>query len=208
MYFLEDNQPFPPVEEAYNSGLLAITERLSITRLLEAYSKGIFPWYNPGELVQWYATDPRMVLFPKELKVSKSMRKVLRDKTFYFSKNKHFQEIVKACRDIYRPEQKGSWIGDEILEYYTHLHNLGFAHSVEVFNQKDELVGGLYGVQIKNVFCGESMFAKQSNASKAGFIWWIKNNLFDIVDCQIYTPHLASLGAREIPIKEYLKFLK
>lgn len=208
MYFLNSNQFFPPVDQADESGLLAISEHLSITRLVEAYSNGIFPWYNPGEPVFWYATNPRMVLFPNELKISKSMRKIMRDEVFHFSYNQEFQSIIKNCRDIQRKDQKGSWIGNEIIEYYTHLHHLGLAHSVEVWNKKSQLVGGLYGVQIKNVFCGESMFAKESNASKAGFIWWVLENSFDVIDCQIYTPHLASLGAREIPIREYLKFLK
>lgn len=208
MYFLNSNQAFPPIEKADESGLLAISEHLSITRLIEAYTKGIFPWYNPGEPVFWYATNPRMILFPDELNVSKSMRKILRDKIFHFSHNKDFQAVIKNCRDIERKDQDGTWIGDEIIEYYTHLHHLGLAHSVEVWNQKNQLVGGLYGIKIKNVFCGESMFAKESNASKAGFIWWIHQNSFDVIDCQIYTPHLASLGAREIPIEDYLKFLK
>ena len=209
MLFLRDNQPFPPVENTDKRGVLAFSMSLELPRLIEAYTKGIFPWYNSDEPVIWWSPDPRMVLFPEELKVSKSMKQVFRKEIFSFTVNKKFQEVITACRDIPRVGQEGTWISDEIIEKYVELHQLGLANSVEVWNNKKELVGGFYGVKINRVFCGESMFARESNASKAGFIWFVQNfkNKIDIIDCQIYTKHLASLGAKLIPRKEYLSYL-
>ncbi|MDG4945278.1 leucyl/phenylalanyl-tRNA--protein transferase [Weeksellaceae bacterium KMM 9713] len=209
MIFLQDHQAFPPADQANKEGILAVSMNLSIVRLLEAYHKGIFPWYNADEPVLWWTPDPRMVLFPEELKISKSMRKVLRDEIFKVTYNQDFKAVIESCRDIPRAGQDGTWISDEIIAYYTHLFNLGWVQSVEVWNQEGDLVGGLYGVLVDRVFCGESMFAKESNASKAGFISFIQEfkNELDLIDCQIYTKHLASLGARLIPRKEYLKYL-
>lgn len=210
MQFLDDHQAFPPLEEANSEGILAISMHLSIVRLLEAYHKGIFPWYNADEPVLWWSPDPRMVLFPKELKISKSMRKVLRDQTFSITYNQDFTGVIENCRDIPRSGQDGTWISDEIIAYYTHLFNLGWAKSVEVWNDNNELVGGLYGIWVNRVFCGESMFAKESNASKVGFISFIQKfeNDLDLIDCQIYTKHLASLGAKLIPREEYVSYLQ
>ncbi len=209
MIFLQDHQAFPPVAQANNEGILAVSINLSIVRLLEAYHKGIFPWYNADEPVLWWSPDPRMVLFPEELKISKSMRKIFRDELFKITYNQDFKAVIENCRDIPRAGQDGTWISDEIIAYYTHLFNLGWVQSVEVWNQEGKLVGGLYGVLVDRVFCGESMFAKESNASKAGFISFIQDfqNEIDLIDCQIYTNHLASLGARLIPRKEYLEYL-
>ena len=209
MLYLQPNQPFPPLSQTNKDGILAFSMNLSIIRLIEAYQKGIFPWYNEDEPVIWWSPDPRMVLFPNELKISKSMRKILREQTFKVTYNQYFAAVIENCRNIARPGQDGTWITDEIVEYYTHLHRLGLAKSVEVYNQKNELVGGLYGIQINKVFCGESMFAKESNASKVGFISFIQKykNEIEIIDCQVYTKHLASLGARLIPRDAYLAFL-
>ena len=209
MLFLQPNQPFPPLSQTNKDGILAFSMNLSIIRLIEAYQKGIFPWYNEDEPVIWWSPDPRMVLFPNELKISKSMRKILREQTFKVTYNQYFAAVIENCRNIARPGQDGTWITDEIVEYYTHLHRLGLAKSVEVYNQKNELVGGLYGIQINKVFCGESMFAKESNASKVGFISFIQKyeKEIEIIDCQVYTKHLASLGARLIPRDAYLTFL-
>lgn len=209
MIFLQDHQAFPPVDQANKEGILAVSMNLSIVRLLEAYHKGIFPWYNADEPVLWWSPDPRMVLFPEELKISKSMRKIFRDELFKITYNQDFKAVIENCRDIPRAGQDGTWISDEIITYYTHLFNLGWVQSVEVWNQEGDLVGGLYGVLVDRVFCGESMFAKESNASKAGFISFIQEfkNELDLIDCQIYTKHLASLGARLIPRKEYLTYL-
>ncbi|MXV37247.1 leucyl/phenylalanyl-tRNA--protein transferase [Flavobacteriaceae bacterium Ap0902] len=209
MMFLQDTEPFPPVTLADKEGCLAFSLNLSMPRLIEAYHKGIFPWYNENEPVIWWSPDPRMVLFPEELRVSKSMKKVLRDQTFKVTFNLDFARVIRECRAIPRTGQNGTWITDEIVSHYQNLHELGLAHSVEVWNKEGELVGGLYGVWIKRVFCGESMFAKESNASKAGFITFVENfkNDLDIIDCQIYTKHLASLGAKLIPRDKYLSYL-
>lgn len=209
MLFLENNHPFPPVEMADRNGILAFSMSLELPRLITAYHLGIFPWYNQGEPVIWWCPDPRMVLFPNELKISKSMKKIFRNEIFTFTINKDFLSVIKNCQKIYREGQDGTWITQEIIENYTKMHKLGLAHSVEVWNKDNELVGGLYGVKINRVFCGESMFAKESNASKAGFIWFVQKmkSHLEIIDCQVYTKHLASLGARLIPRSEFLSYL-
>lgn len=191
------------------SGLIAVGGDLRVERVWLAYTLGIFPWYNPGEEILWWCPDPRFVLFPNKLKISKSMRKILRDENFTFTENKNFREVMEACRDANRRDQDGTWITDELVEAFVKLHELGKAKSVEVW-QNGELVGGLYGLQIGRVFCGESMFSKVSNASKAGFIYFILKNKqdIDLIDCQIHSAHLESLGAEMIPKMEYLQILK
>lgn len=212
MVFLEhENQPFPPVSSSDNSGLLAVGGSLSSHRLLLAYNQGIFPWYSDGQPVLWYCPDPRMVLFPNDLKVSKSMRKIIRSQTFQISENKAFAQVIAKCATVPRPEQDGTWITDEMIIAYTHLHQLGYAKSVEVW-QNNELVGGLYGVDLpeKRIFCGESMFSTVSNASKLAFIHLVRTVLakgYKFVDCQMYTDHLASLGANEIPRNDFIRQL-
>lgn len=189
-------------------GLLAIGGDLSPERLLFAYQLGLFPWFNEGEEILWWCPDPRFVLIPEELKISKSMKKILQNDVFRFTENQCFKEVMQECKNAYRKDQDGTWISEHFIESYTILHQHGFAKSIEVW-QNDELVGGLYGVQIGNVFCGESMFAKVSNASKAGFIHFILNNEnIELIDCQIHSAHLESLGAKMIPKKEYLKILQ
>ncbi len=204
-----DDISFPdPALINSTDGLLAVGGDLSPERVLFAYQLGLFPWFNEGEEILWWCPDPRFVLFPEELKVSKSMKKILRDGIFSFTENQCFQEVMQACKNAYRKDQDGTWISDLFIESYGILHRLGFAKSIEVW-QNGELVGGFYGVQVGNVFCGESMFAKVSNASKAGFIHFILNNKdIELVDCQIHSAHLESLGAKMIPKKEYLKILK
>ena len=191
------------------SGLIAVGGDLRVERVWLAYTLGIFPWYNPGEEILWWCLDPRFVLFPNNLKISKSMRKILRDENFTFTENKNFREVMEACRDANRRDQDGTWITDELVEAFVKLHELGKAKSVEVW-QNGELVGGLYGLQIGRVFCGESMFSKVSNASKAGFIYFILKNKqdIDLIDCQIHSAHLESLGAEMKPKMEYLQNLK
>jgi leucyl/phenylalanyl-tRNA--protein transferase len=205
-------QQFPPVENANPDGLLAIGGDLSVNRLLDAYNHGIFPWYDTSEPILWWSPDPRMVLFPEDLKVSKSMKQMLKKEVFQVTFNQDFAAVIEQCALIKRDGQNGTWITQEIKEAYLKLHHLGVVQSVEVW-QNNELVGGLYGIYLKEkkMFCGESMFAKVSNASKYGFITYVRKLKAEgvcLIDCQIFTPHLASLGAGEISRKEFLDYLK
>ncbi len=209
MIFLNKNDKFPKVEQANEQGILAIGGDLSTKRLLSAYKNGIFPWYNQGEPIIWYAPPKRMVLFPDELKISKSMRQILRKNIFQVTFNQNFKEVIHHCKSIPRQDQEGTWITDEMEQAYIQLHDKGIAKSVEVW-QDGNLVGGLYGIDLGHIFCGESMFSLVSNASKVAFIYLnqiIKGNNYKLIDCQVYNKHLASLGAREIPRKEFMKLL-
>jgi len=209
MIFLSDNIWFPPVSSASTDGIIAIGGDLSVERLLLAYRSGIFPWYNEGEPIVWYSPDPRMVLFPEKLKVSKSMRQLINKNIFKVSFNTHFSEVISNCKIINRNDQPGTWITDEMQKAYIKLHELGVAKSVEVW-LGDKLVGGLYGIDLGTIFCGESMFSHISNASKIAFIYLVeklKNENYSLIDCQVYTSHLESLGAEEIPRSDYLKYL-
>ncbi|MCF4100418.1 leucyl/phenylalanyl-tRNA--protein transferase [Gillisia sp. M10.2A] len=203
---------FPSVDQANEDGLLAIGGDLSAGRLLYAYNHGIFPWYDASQPILWWSPDPRMVLFPKKLKVSKSMKQLLKKETFKVTYNIAFKEVAANCATIKREDQDGTWITSEMQEAYSKLHTLGSVLSVEVWLEGG-LVGGLYGVYLKEkkIFCGESMFSKVSNASKYGFIKLVeklKEEGVKLIDCQVYTPHLESLGAEEISREEFLKFLK
>jgi len=205
-------QKFPSVEFANPDGLLAMGGDLSVERLLDAYNHGIFPWYDASEPILWWSPDPRMVLFPENLKVSKSMRQLFKKESFQVTFNQDFSGVIENCAVIKRVGQNGTWITQEIKDAYLKLHHMGIVQSVEVWQNK-ELVGGLYGIYLKEkkIFCGESMFAKVSNASKYGFITYVnklKEEGVSLIDCQIYTEHLNSLGASEIPRKEFLSFLK
>ncbi|RQP10470.1 MAG: leucyl/phenylalanyl-tRNA--protein transferase [Chryseobacterium sp.] len=188
-------------------GLIAIGGDLSPARLLLAYTHGIFPWFNEGEELLWWCPDPRFVLFPHEVKLSKSMRKVLKDDTFGFSENQAFEEVIRSCRTVNGRDSEGTWLSEELIDSFLFLHRQGIAHSVEVW-QDGWLVGGFYGMKIGDVFCGESMFARVSNASKAGFIHFVTTRKdLRLVDCQIHSAHLESLGARSVPKREFLSYL-
>lgn len=207
MVVLSNTLEFPDVSKATSEGLLAVGGDLSVERLLLAYKSGIFPWFDDDEVILWWSPNPRFVLFPEHLKVSKSMRQFLRNTDFRITVNKAFREVITECSNAYRVGQAGTWITEEMIVSYTKLHQLGYATSVEVW-QHDQLVGGLYGVDLGNgVFCGESMFAKVSNASKAAFITFIQNTNYKLIDCQVYTQHLESLGAEEIGRDAFLKYL-
>ena len=209
MYLLSDELVFPPVELADSNGLLAIGGDLLPERLILAYKSGIFPWYNEGEPIVWYSPNPRMVLFPKNIIISKSMRKIIRMGKFTITFNQNFLEVIDQCKNINRNDQNGTWITQEMKVAYQKLHELGFAKSVEVW-ESDKLVGGLYGIDLGNIFCGESMFSKVNNASKIAFIYLIKKlekENYPLIDCQVYNDHLASLGAEEIPRNEFVKLL-
>lgn len=203
---------FPNPALADEEGLLAVGGDLHPERLLEAYYSGIFPWYAENQPILWWSPDPRMVLFPEKLKVSKSMRKLFRRKHFRVTFNQNFEGVMQSCADIFRPDQDGTWIMPEMIQAYTKLHQMGYGYSVEVWRNED-LVGGVYGIFLKDkkVFCGESMFSKESNASKYGLISLVeelKAKGIVLFDCQIYSEHLESLGAIEIPREQFLKYLK
>jgi leucyl/phenylalanyl-tRNA---protein transferase len=205
LFALDKQLIFPPVHLAEPDGLLAVGGDLSTARLLLAYRSGIFPWYE-GEHILWWCPNPRFVLFPDELKISKSMKTLLKRNAFELTINKAFTQVINNCKTISRKEQDGTWISDEIKSAYTHLYQIGFAQSVEVW-QDGELVGGLYGVRLGKVFFGESMFSKVSNASKYAFISFVqqlKKEGVELIDCQIYTEHLESLGARMIEREDFL----
>ncbi|MEL0643984.1 leucyl/phenylalanyl-tRNA--protein transferase [Olleya sp. Ti.3.14] len=207
MEFLNNNHVFPEVDKATEDGLLAVGGDLSANRLLTAYQKGIFPWFEDDNTIMWWSPDPRFVLFPKDLKVSKSMKQILRNTDFVVTVNKDFNAVITACAAAKRPGQDDTWITKGMIDAYTKLHQLGYAKSIEVW-LNNTLVGGLYGVDLGNgVFCGESMFAKVSNASKVGFISFIQNTNYKLIDCQVYTNHLESLGAMDISRAQFLKYL-
>lgn len=210
MYLLSKELVFPPVEYANENGLLAVGGDLSADRLILAYKNGIFPWYNPGEPIIWYSPKNRMVLFPQKIKISKSMKQIIRKKEFKVTFNTAFAEVISYCKNIGRKGQKGSWITDEMEKAYIQLHQLGIAKSVEVWKD-EELIGGLYGIDLGGIFCGESMFNKVSNASKLAFIYLaqkLEQENYTLIDCQVYNTHLASLGAEEIPRTLFMKYLK
>ncbi|MCB0444400.1 MAG: leucyl/phenylalanyl-tRNA--protein transferase [Gelidibacter sp.] len=207
MILLSDKLEFPGLSLATKDGLLAIGADLAPERLILAYKSGIFPWFNEDEPVLWWSPNPRFVLFPKKLKISKSMKQVLKNNDFTVTINQDFENVIKACSNIKRFGQPGTWITQSMIEAYIKLHHLGIAKSVEVWQNK-VLVGGLYGVDVGNgVFCGESMFAKVSNASKVGFITFIQNSHYKLIDCQVYTQHLESLGAEEMERSQFLEYL-
>jgi leucyl/phenylalanyl-tRNA--protein transferase len=205
LFALEKKLSFPPVHLAEPDGLLAIGGDLSVERLLLAYHNGIFPWYE-GNHILWWCPDPRFVLFPDELKVSKTMKQLLKRNQFEFTINKAFEQVINNCKTISRKGQEGTWITNEVKKAYTSLYKRGIVHSAEVWKD-GQLVGGLYGVKLGKIFFGESMFSKESNASKYAFIRYteyLKNEGVELIDCQVYTEHLESLGARMIPRKEFL----
>lgn len=208
MVLLTDKLEFPHPSQADSDGLLAIGGDLSVKRLLLAYKNGIFPWFDNDALILWWSPNPRFVLFPERLKVSKSMTQVLWKNAFRVTVNQDFKAVISECSKTKRDQQSGTWITDDMISAYTRLHHLGYATSVEV-RQNDHLVGGLYGVDLGNgIFCGESMFAKVSNASKVGFISFVQNTNYKLIDCQVPTSHLRSLGAEEMERHQFLEFLR
>ena len=209
IFALDKELVFPPVHLSEPDGLLAMGGDLSVERLLLAYQSGIFPWYE-GEHILWWSPDPRFVLFPDELKVSKSIKPLLKRNEFDFTVNKAFKQVIRNCKETKRPGQEGTWITDEVEKAYCSMHELGFAHSAEVWKD-DELVGGLYGIRLGKVFFGESMFSIRNNASRFAFtryMQFLKEEGILLIDCQVYTEYLESFGAKMIPRKEFIKFLQ
>jgi leucyl/phenylalanyl-tRNA--protein transferase len=208
--FLDNQLLFPAVEMANPEGLLAVGGDLSPERLLLAYQNGIFPWFNEDSLILWWSPDPRMVLFPEKVRISKSMRNTLNKGKFTITKDKAFKKVIQHCAKAYRPGQKGTWITENMMEAYGRLHLKGVAHSYEVW-ENDNLVGGLYGIDLGHVFCGESMFSKSRDASKFALIHLAKelekrDNA--VIDCQLHTAHLERLGAELISRSEYIEILR
>lgn len=210
MYFLSRELYFPPVHQASPEGILAIGGDLRPERLMLAYHNGIFPWFEDDEPILWWSPPERMVLLFPELKVSKSMRNVINRKQFTLTWNTAFADVIANCRDIKRDGQAGTWITDDMTEAYIKLHEMGHAKSLEVW-QDGVLVGGLYGIDLGHIFCGESMFSKVSNASKIAFIALaqkLERENYRLLDCQVHNDHLESLGAREILREHFLEILQ
>jgi leucyl/phenylalanyl-tRNA--protein transferase len=203
----EEELIFPHPSLAEEDGLLAIGGDLSKERLVLAYNHGIFPWFSEGDPICWFAPHERCVIFPKKVKVSKSMRKVLADGIFRVTKDQAFEQVIVNCAKTPRIGQDGTWITNEMQDAYISLHQAGWAHSIEVW-YGDELVGGLYGLEINHVFCGESMFSKMSNASKTALIWLCRSEKYQLIDCQVPNDHLMSLGAEMIPREDYTLILQ
>jgi len=213
MVWLTDEIIFPKPDTTSEEGVIALGGDLSEERLLLAYQNGIFPWYSDDDPIIWYCPPERMVLFPEELKVSKSMRKIIKKGGFTITENIAFEEVIFNCKHILRNDDFGTWITDDMEQAYINLHKKGIAKSIEIWfydanSKKEVLVGGLYGVDLGNgVFCGESMFSLISNASKLAFVYLVQNHKYKLIDCQVYNDHLASLGAREISREAFLEML-
>jgi leucyl/phenylalanyl-tRNA---protein transferase len=207
IFRLDERLLFPEPALAEADGLLAVGGDLSAERLLLAYRNGVFPWYSEDEPILWYSPHERFVLYPARLIISKSMRQVLRANKFTITTNTCFNRVIDACAAVERTGQEGTWITADMKAAYNRLHALGYAHSVEVW-EGDELVGGFYGVQINSVFCGESMFSRVSNASKAALVWLCQSGKYRLVDCQVHTAHLESMGAAMINREEYMALLR
>lgn len=207
IFRLDEHLVFPNPELAEPDGLLAIEGDLSTERLLLAYRSGIFPWYSDDTPILWYAPHERFVLYADEVIISKSMKRFLNKDAFKVTMDTCFEKVIEACATVEREGQDGTWITDDMKNAYIKLHHEGYARSVEVW-QQDELVGGMYGVPIGNIFCGESMFSKVSNASKTALIYLCQSGLYELIDCQVYTDHLVSMGALMISQKDYMSLLQ
>lgn len=210
MYFLSKELYFPPVSQATDEGILAIGGDLSVERLVLAYKNGIFPWFDANDPILWWAPMQRMVVVPNQYKISKSTRNLLNQKKFQVTVNTCFKRVILQCQKSERKGQVGTWISDEIIKQYSKLHDLGIAKSIEVW-QNNELVGGLYGIDLGTIFCGESMFSTVSNASKIAFvslILYLRDNNYVLLDCQVHNDYLEQLGAFEIERSHFMKILK
>ncbi len=210
VFRLDEDLLFPPPELAGEDGLLAVGGDLSEDRLLLAYSMGIFPWFSDDTPILWWSPDPRLVLKPDELKISRSLRKTIEKNVFRVTLDTAFEDVIRACASVPRKDGQGTWITGDMIEAYCRLHEAGIAHSVESWHE-GELAGGLYGVAMGSVFFGESMFARKSDASKTAFVMlirYLRERNFRMIDCQVRTRHLMSLGAREIPRSEFSRILR
>ena len=207
IFRLDERMLFPDPALAEPDGLLAVGGDLSVERLLLAYRNGIFPWFSDEMPILWYSPHQRFVLFPDDLKLSKSMRQIMRSGKFAVTHDRAFDQVIDACSSVKRNDQDGTWITVDMKAAYIKLHQRGYAHSVEVW-QEDNLAGGLYGVKTGNVFCGESMFSHISNASKIALVHLCHSGLYKLIDCQVHTAHLESMGAGMISREDYIKLLQ
>jgi leucyl/phenylalanyl-tRNA--protein transferase len=207
IFELIDALIFPDPSLAEEDGLLAVGGDLSPERLMLAYENGIFPWYSDDTPILWYSPHQRFVLFPEKIRIARSMRQFMKKENVEIRMDTNFESVIRNCETVNRVGQDSTWITDDMRNAYIGLHKLGFAHSVETYIN-GELAGGLYGVQTGNIFCGESMFSLQPNASKAALIWLVTTKKYSLVDCQVHTPHLESMGAEFITREEYAKMLK
>ena len=210
MNFLDHTLRFPDIETTHPSGIIAFGGDLSVERLMIAYRNGIFPWFEDGEIITWWCPKFRMVVFPQTYIPTKNHRYLMRRNTFQITFNQAFERVIFHCKTNKRNGQKGTWITEDMEKAYINLHQKGFAKSVEIWD-KNLLVGGLYGIDLGHVFCGESMFSMVPNASKVAFLWlieYLKTNNYRLLDCQVYNEHLALLGAQEIERELFLKYLK
>lgn len=206
IFKLTDELIFPDPALSEDDGLLAIGGDLSVERLVLAYKNGIFPWFSEGDPICWFAPPERCVIYPDQVKISKSMKKVLKDNRFVVTVDRAFSEVIAHCADSFRKDQDGTWITSDMQKAYLNLHQQGWAHSIEVW-QDNELVGGLYGIEMNHVFCGESMFSLVSNASKTALISLCRSGKYSLIDCQVPNDHLLSMGAVMIPQEEYMDIL-
>tara|TARA_B100000886_G_scaffold143589_1_gene97574 strand:- start:34142 stop:34786 length:645 start_codon:yes stop_codon:yes gene_type:complete len=209
MQQLGNDYKFPSPQLATKEGIVAVGGDLNPLRILEAYKNGIFPWFNDDENLMWWSPDPRMILFPEKIKISKSFKSFLKKKEYRVSFNENFEDVIESCSNIKRVNQKGTWITNGLKQSFIELHLMGYAHSVEVW-QNGVIIGGLYGLDLGNIFCGESMFSIKSNASKVGLYFLcqeLKQNNYRFIDCQVPSQHLRSLGAEEISRDNFLKKL-
>lgn len=210
VFRLSSDIHFPPAHLAIREGLLAVGGDLTVERLVAAYSQGIFPWYAEDDPILWWSPDPRLVLYPHELHISRSLRRILKKDRFSFTLDRAFEDVIRGCAATRGEDHPGTWIVAEMITAYTRLHAAGLAHSIEAWCE-GQLAGGLYGVSLGRTFFGESMFTRVSNASKAALAILVQNlrsQAFDLIDCQVSTPHLQQLGAREIPRTRFLKALQ
>lgn len=213
LHILDHKLWFPPLHEALEDGLLAIGGDLSPERVLLAYHKGIFPWFENDEIPMWWSPDPRFVLYPEKLHISHSLKSILKKNTFHWTINQAFEAVIQNCQKTKRKEQDGTWITHSIIECYQKLHEMGYALSVECWDSKNNLVGGLYGVLIGKIFFGESMFSLMPNASKFAFTHFVQDFLIEqkdvkLIDCQVYTNYLESFGAEMIPRLQFVELLQ
>ena len=210
VFLLSDKIVFPSPHLASEQGLLAMGGDLSQKRLMLAYSMGIFPWYSDNEPIMWWSPDPRLVLYPREIRISKTLKKIIKKKMFQVTMDSNFVQVITQCAKVRLEKNEGTWLVKDMIDAYCRLHESGFAHSVEAW-QKDELVGGLYGISLGRCFFGESMFTLASNASNVALVKLVEylNSLsFDMIDCQTTTEHLVRFGAREMPREHFLRKLE